>query len=141
MNTIHYVDVAPDGTLYGAGTTCAPTLEGMPGVRGELHVTDHAVDDPAEWYWAGGKLATRPPKPEFAATFDPATGLWVLDETRAWQQVRDRRRQLLAASDWVTLRAQEQGTPVPAEWVAYRQALRDITEQPDPTQITWPEPP
>ena len=27
------------------------------------------------------------------------------------------------------------------QWQAYRQALRDITEQPDPFNIVWPETP
>jgi hypothetical protein len=51
---------------------------------------------------------------------------------------RDRR---LAASDWIVTRATERGEPVPAEWVAYRQALRDITGQADPLAIIWPTAP
>ncbi len=70
------------------------------------------------------------------------TGEWVRCGTEAvWQAVRERRDALLAQSDWVTLRAQEQGVPAPPEWLAYRQALRDITLQPDPCGIDWPVPP
>lgn len=52
---------------------------------------------------------------------------------------RDRR---LAACDWVRARADDLGQPVPAAWLTYRQALRDITAQPGfPLSITWPTPP
>lgn len=53
------------------------------------------------------------------------------------RQERDRR---LQACDWTQL------PDVPAEtsttWATYRQALRDITDQPGfPTDIEWPTPP
>lgn len=48
---------------------------------------------------------------------------------------RRKRDALLAASDWVVTRAVETGTPIPAEWVEYRQALRNITEY---DEIVWP---
>jgi hypothetical protein len=62
----------------------------------------------------------------------------VVDVDRAWGAVRARRDSLLAASDWVALRAMEQGEPVPDEWLAYRQALRDVPQQDDPLEIVWP---
>lgn len=62
----------------------------------------------------------------------------VLDSEREWLKVRRDRDHLLAATDWVVLRAADTGQPVPPEWLAYRQALRDITEQPDPLNIEWP---
>lgn len=53
-----------------------------------------------------------------------------------------RRDELLTASDWVVLRSQETGEPVPVSWAEYRQGLRDITEQADfPLNIIWPEQP
>jgi hypothetical protein len=53
---------------------------------------------------------------------------------------RQKRDQLLKESDWT------QNPDVPestsSRWVVYRQALRDITEQPGyPMEIVWPEPP
>ncbi len=42
--------------------------------------------------------------------------------------LRTRRRERLFACDWVVTRATEAGTPVPAEWVTYRQALRDLPD-------------
>lgn len=55
-----------------------------------------------------------------------------------WMQARFKRDQLLAASDWRVTRAQETGIALPPEWVQYRQALRDITQQSDPGNLVWP---
>lgn len=58
------------------------------------------------------------------------------------KKVLGMRQFLLADSDWVVLRAQEQGTEVPEEWKIYRQALRDIPEQAGfPLNVTWPNKP
>lgn len=48
----------------------------------------------------------------------------------------------LSQSDWVVTRAQELGEPVPEDWAAYRQALRDVPEQEGfPYNIEWPTSP
>lgn len=54
-------------------------------------------------------------------------------------QVRTRRNELLAASDWT----QVADAPVDqAAWATYRQALRDITSQVGfPHDVVWPEKP
>jgi len=67
------------------------------------------------------------------------------DQTRL-QDARDaaaaRRAELLAATDWVVIRAAEGGQPAPPTRRQYRQALRDITTQPGyPLTIDWPQPP
>lgn len=79
--------------------------------------------------------------PSSSHVFDYAQKQWVLDADKAWQQVRAKRDSLLAATDWRVIKAQESGQPLDAAWQAYRQALRDITLQPDPAQIVWPDPP
>lgn len=58
-----------------------------------------------------------------------------------WAAIRERRNALLAQSDIFVVRAYERGEPVSVETVAYRQALRDVTTQPDPFAIDWPVPP
>lgn len=58
-----------------------------------------------------------------------------------WAAVRARRNALLAESDVFIVRAYEKGESVSAETVAYRQALRDVTAQPNPFAIDWPVPP
>lgn len=53
--------------------------------------------------------------------------------------VRKQRNDLLAACDWT----QVADAPVDKDaWAAYRQALRDVTEQPDfPVSVVWPAEP
>ena len=58
-----------------------------------------------------------------------------------WDLVRVNRTNLLKESDWT------QGADSPltdskkAEWVTYRQSLRNIPTQSDPYKITWPTKP
>jgi len=53
-----------------------------------------------------------------------------------WQVVRNQRNQMLKDTDWT----QVADSPVDkTAWAVYRQALRDITQQPDPFNITWPD--
>ena len=60
-------------------------------------------------------------------------------DTEQAKSVRASRDTLLAECDWVAVKAFETGTPVSAQWAAYRQALRDITTQEGfPWTITWP---
>lgn len=58
-----------------------------------------------------------------------------------WGDIRTIRDGLLDESDWVVARAVDLGLPVPSDWQAYRQELRDITLQPDPRFLVWPTPP
>jgi hypothetical protein len=52
-----------------------------------------------------------------------------------WIVIRAERNALLVASDWT----QVADAPVDAAaWAVYRQALRDITTQPDPFNVVWP---
>jgi len=55
-----------------------------------------------------------------------------------WARVRSQRFKLLAETDWVTVKSFETGNPIPTQWLTYRQALRDITNQTDPFNIVWP---
>lgn len=54
-----------------------------------------------------------------------------------WQEIRSIRDQLLNQTDW---RASSDLT-LADTWKTYRQALRDITTQSDPFNITWPTKP
>jgi|TARA_B100000424_G_C22649954_1_gene358474 hypothetical protein len=60
---------------------------------------------------------------------------------RQWQGVRNERDDLLAKTDWVVTRASETGVAETDAWKTYRQALRDITTQSNPWDITWPTKP
>lgn len=55
-------------------------------------------------------------------------------------EVRAKRDALLAASDWSQL--PDAPPALRAAWAAYRQALRDVPQQPGfPSSVTWPSPP
>ena len=70
--------------------------------------------------------------------------LEVDEDTKANQAkyTRARRDNLLSQTDWVVTKALELGEEVPTVWKDYRQALRDITNQPGfPHNINWPTKP
>lgn len=56
-----------------------------------------------------------------------------------WGFIRARRNDFLAATDWWVTKAAETGDVLSEDKHAYRQDLRDITTQPDPFNIVWPE--
>lgn len=58
-----------------------------------------------------------------------------------WSVVRNERNKMIADTDWWVTKAVENGALIAADQSAYRQALRDITEQENPFNITWPEKP
>jgi hypothetical protein len=67
------------------------------------------------------------------------------DLAEEWKQIRKQRTRLLAESDWVVIKARENGGQVPTAWKTYRVALRDVpSEQSSKTkysEITWPTKP
>lgn len=97
-------------------------------VDAQTQYHDTALDGPVDM----------PQKPSEHHAFDYTLKRWVADTTAAWDSVKQQRSRLLADSDWVVTKATESGLPAPAEWSAYRQALRDITLQADPWAIVWP---
>jgi hypothetical protein len=59
-----------------------------------------------------------------------------------WEELRCERDRLLKETDWVSNRALETGEPVPQEWIAYRQALRNLPQTTkDPRKVKWPQRP
>jgi hypothetical protein len=53
-------------------------------------------------------------------------------------EIRKQRDELLASSDWRVIKAMEQGVQLDSEWAEYRQALRDITDNPDFPNVELP---
>lgn len=101
---------------------------------------------------------TRPPVPNYdslahrladSAFSQDDAGKWSLGYAveqlppeQAESNVRSRRDMLLSQSDWVVIVNTEKGTPIPAEWELYRQALRDVTGQSGfPYTVIWPTKP
>ena len=60
---------------------------------------------------------------------------------KTWGIIRSERIRLLSECDWVVVKSQETGVGISTAWTEYRQALRDITTQSDPNNISWPEQP
>ena len=58
-----------------------------------------------------------------------------------WDEIRETRNTLLSECDWT----QFQDSPITGskltEWQTYRQSLRDVTNQENPYNITWPTKP
>ena len=75
--------------------------------------------------------------PEEVANYDRI--LLVAAQERK-DSVRNDRNQRLMACDWTQL--PDVGANINAAWISYRQALRDVPEQPGfPDNVQWPVPP
>ena len=61
------------------------------------------------------------------------------DADELWATVRFKRDRLIAETDWRATRSVVEKRRLHPAWAAYQQDLRDITLQPDPANITWPE--
>lgn len=91
--------------------------------------------------FVAGEVTPRPVKPSEYHAFDDVAFAWVLPPNYTEilaREARAKRDRMLAASDWTQL----PDVPLVAKdaWATYRQALRDITEQPGfPTDVVWPE--
>ena len=53
-----------------------------------------------------------------------------------WEDIRIQRNELLTECDWTQL--SDISTEIKEAWAPYRQALRNITTQPNPFSIIWP---
>lgn len=58
-----------------------------------------------------------------------------------WVYIRNERNHKLFLCDWTQAADSQLSDEKKAEWASYRQALRDITTQTDPFNITWPTKP
>ena len=58
-----------------------------------------------------------------------------------WNYVRVERDKKIVKSDWTQLEDVPMSNTLLEEWQTYRQSLRDITTQSDPSNISWPIPP
>lgn len=113
------------GAITGVGVSPVEDialLEGEAWVEGMPPTSDYHVDLTTLTF-APGRIDSRPPELILAAQ---------------WAQVRLQRDQMLASTDWAVTKAVETGTPMPEGLATYRQALRDITLQADPFDLTWP---
>lgn len=54
-----------------------------------------------------------------------------------WVSIKALRAQKLRESDWICS-VTDYVVPNKDAWIAYRQVLRDVTQQPNPFELTWP---
>lgn len=110
---------------------------------GESYLDGWFLD--TKYYVDQGQAVQLPPKPSEYHVFNYATKQWVDPRTpeTQWPIVRTERNKKLQASDWTdTASAPARlGQELYGQWQTYRQALRDVTNQPDPFNIVWPTAP
>jgi hypothetical protein len=85
--------------------------------------------------WQNGQWADRPEQP--GEYYQWINGAWELNTELAARNIRRTRDLLIAKTDWT------QGKDIPdnisQRYIEYRQALRDITLQPEfPYNVVWP---
>ena len=128
------------------------TTEDVPDYSGEDYSVEE-VDQDMDDFWASGHISQDIDGDYYHLKWDSsskkvvgdddAKAAWILSQE--WKRIRTQRTRLLAETDWVVIKARENGGQVPAAWKTYRVALRDLpAEQSDKTkysEITWPTQP
>ena len=66
-------------------------------------------------------------------TEDEKEQIYATEKATLIAKFRKRQKKELTNTDWVTIRAQETGAPIPEKYLVYRSALRDITNN-----LDWP---
>jgi hypothetical protein len=109
-------------------------------LRDEAFIEGNYLD--TKYYVENEQAVEMPEKPTSPyIEFDYTTKSWTQNSQLAILEIRTKRRELLAASDWTdTLSAKTRlGEALYNQWQIYRQQLRDITTQTGyPLTVTWP---
>lgn len=138
-----YIVIDPHGKILRFETDDT-SMELQPDYRDDTHFrlpVDYIDINLYRWDFVTKSISLLPERPGLNYNFDYVGGTWVRDYAAQWDLVRYQRNLKLAASDGAFFKAYEAGEALSAEWVAYRDALRDITLQPDPFAILWPTSP
>ena len=86
-------------------------------------------------------IVQKPVQPSPYHVFNYSTAQWVMNGVIAWESIRVQRDKLLAACDWTVMPDVPLSDARKEAWMAYRQELRDITDQANPLVLVWPTPP
>ena len=125
-----YAFLNPDGTIKMVVPKPTPFMRVGEGER-IVNYNPPAVDE--------SLYTPTPVTPVPAEAMDVTFTVEPRPDEVVWPVVRARRAVLLAESDWTQLPDVPLATK--EAWAEYRQALRDITSQPDPRNIIWPTAP
>ncbi len=132
--------VSQNGEVLRTGT-CQDDMIDVQAGNGEASIEIPPEHDmPANHYYEDGAFIDLSAQPSPHHRFDFAAKAWVLDiDQVTWAAIQSRNA-ALSESDWTQLPDVPLATK--SAWAAYRQALRDITDQPGyPLSISWPEMP
>jgi hypothetical protein len=92
------------------------------------------------WYWRDGWVKTKPERPSAYHYWDNYQ--WNLDAVDLAAELRDLRDRKLFRSDWTQFPDSPLTDEAKAEWVTYRQALRDVpanhSEINSLDEVSWP---
>ena len=125
---LRYVDCSPNSI----SSQCIETKDRFIPFDG-----DYTLDLVVE----SGVVVALPNRPSWHHIFDYTAKQWVDPRTpeTEWPLIRAERDRRLLVCDWTQL----PDVPIATKeaWAVYRQALRDVTLQPDPFNIVWPETP
>lgn len=143
-----YAMIRPDGSVAFVASMGVSETERNNALSQGLEAVAVPENVPPEeivknWYYINNSWIERPPQPAPYYAFNIDKFIW--EDTRTpqseWEVIKNRRSILLTESDWTMLPDAPLSDAKRAEWVVYRQALRDITNQTDPFNISWPTPP
>lgn len=125
-----YAFLNPDGSIKQVIAKPTPFMRIGEGER-LVNYNPPAVDE--SLYTPTPVTPVPPEAMEVTFTVEPRA------DEEVWPIIRSRRGSLLAETDWTQLPDVPLATKT--AWADYRQALRDVTLQPDPRNIIWPTPP
>lgn len=107
----------------------------------QVLVAQQALNQQCQIRVVDGKVESSPVAPFAGALWDWDACTWVDSRNSGfeWKIIRHSRDRMLRESDWTQL----PDVPLATKevWATYRQALRDITLQPDPFMVVWPTSP
>tara|TARA_X000001382_G_scaffold41841_1_gene28128 strand:+ start:1897 stop:2355 length:459 start_codon:yes stop_codon:yes gene_type:complete len=111
-----------------------------------IHITEE-ISDVNLWirthYWKDGAWKTREDKTSDYYTWKDEA--WAFDSNAFMKALRDKRIIKLSLSDWTQIADNQLSDSKKAEWVTYRQALRDVpannSSVTDMDSVNWPTEP
>jgi hypothetical protein len=135
MNT-HYITYDPStGRIITSGFTQKSAIVSL----SNTILLDSEID-PEAYYVVSGKIQPLPINPNLGPyyEFDYIEKTWKYNRNRALADIVAVRNTLLQSSDWTQIYDVPMSDESRSAWQIYRQALRDITNQEDLSNIIWP---
>jgi len=107
--------------------------------EGETSVEGRFSDE--FYYVKNNEIKEYPDKPDYPVVFNSQTEEWDRDDVSWWDAIRYERNNLLLQSDWTQVLDSPLSDSKKAEWATYRQNLRDLPADSDPSNISYPNKP